>query len=749
MFRKSMYVCVSALLIFIAIPQYALSLTVSTGPMQDYLFKEGKRHFDRGDLIQAQQVWANLFPGKLYGPVSYLLLAQARSAKGEHGKAEFLLKEFLRRHPHTVYSHVAQDALVEALYRQDKPEAKPLLNAMLQKASEKDKPALILRLAELDRRLSHYTDAATGYRKLFVKYPASVEGLQAAERIAWMVFHGKIARMMFSEPEELERANALSAKGRFDLAGAAYHELLKLKPDDKGLKLKMARCLYKDRKDQQAIAMLKEVLKGQVSDKDRMEALHLLSLVYWRLDRDKDFEFCSKALIEKAPIAMKRKALFNLANYHFEKHKFDAALSTFDRLLKTHPDASLASQARWRIAWIRYSEKKFAQAAEAFRNVRQSAATGKLASASKYWQAKSLKSANRPKEAQALLKELAESHPFQYYGLESARQLKAMKVSLNPQRKTERPFPNVKLTLEQSQNHLVAAAEKLMEVGLHEFAFMNLAALPKSMRSSPAIAFLTARAAYGAHQYKIALDVLFSAFGPFMETPPPTAPREFVEMAYPRVLFAETVRLAQKHAVDPHLIWAIIRQESRYDADAVSPAGALGLMQVTPGAAGLAPKKGKVPARAIAEILDPERNLEFGIRVLAKNLSTFHGKLVPAVASYNADIRKVRTWMKRNGKMKQDEFIEHIPFRETRLYVKQVLAGYRAVRPIAQEERPRGPVVGQKGSTGIAIREALFSTDAMRTARYLLCESVTAPTHQRIRCSLVICPVRSGNDTTS
>jgi soluble lytic murein transglycosylase len=677
-FRKSMYVGVAALLILVGIPQYTWSLTVSSGPMQDYLFKEGKRHFDGGDINQAQEVWSNLFPGTLYGPVSYLLLAQGWTARGELGKADSLLKECLRRHPNSVYRHAAQDALVDVLYRQGKPEAKVLLNAMLQKAPEKDKPALVLRLAELDRRQSRYTDAAAGYRKLFVKYPASVEGLQAAEGIAWMVFHSKIPRMMFSEPEELERANALSAKGRFDLAGEAYQALLRLKPSDNGLKLQIGRCLYKDRKDQQAIAVLKEVLKGQVSDKDRIEALHLLSLVYWRLDRDKDFELCSNALIEKAPLAMKRKALFNLAAFHFEKHRFDAALTTFDRFLKTHPDASFGSRAKWRIAWIRYSEKKFPEAAEAFRDVRQPTPTGTLASASKYWQARSLMSAHRLKEAQALLKEEAESHPFQYYGIESGRLLKTMKVSLTPKKKPERPFPDVRLTPEEKQNPLVGAAEKLMEMSLQEFALINLTALPRPMRSSPAIAFLTARAAYGAHQYKVALDVLFGAFGPFMENPPPTAPGEFVEMAYPRVLFAETVRLAQKHSIDPHLVWAIIRQESRYDADAVSPAGALGLMQVTPGAAGLAPQKGKVPARAIAEILDPQRNLEFGIRVLAKNLNTFQGRLVPAVASYNADIRKVRTWMKRNGKMKQDEFIEHIPFRETRLYVKNVLAGYRA-----------------------------------------------------------------------
>jgi soluble lytic murein transglycosylase len=59
-------------------------------------------------------------------------------------------------------------------------------------------------------------------------------------------------------------------------------------------------------------------------------------------------------------------------------------------------------------------------------------------------------------------------------------------------------------------------------------------------------------------------------------------------------------------------------------------------------------------------------------------MSTFKGKIIPAVAAYNADARKVKDWIKRNEKMKQDEFVESIPFLETRIYVKKVLAGYRA-----------------------------------------------------------------------
>jgi soluble lytic murein transglycosylase len=77
-------------------------------------------------------------------------------------------------------------------------------------------------------------------------------------------------------------------------------------------------------------------------------------------------------------------------------------------------------------------------------------------------------------------------------------------------------------------------------------------------------------------------------------------------------------------------------------------------------------------------LLEPKQNITHGIRILAKNLSGFNGRIVPAIAAYNADIRKVRDWVKKNEKMSQDEFIENIPYLETRIYVKKVLAGFRA-----------------------------------------------------------------------
>ncbi len=295
-----------------------------------------------------------------------------------------------------------------------------------------------------------------------------------------------------------------------------------------------------------------------------------------------------------------------------------------------------------------------------------------------YWQASSLILAGKPDEARRLLKEIIVDHPLDYYATESARTLKSLgsKDCVSPT--TVQIFPNTEITKDQLANPLILSAKKLLEQGLPEFAVINLDALSRADRSSPSIAFLLARALHSWGRYQRAQDALVAGFGSMVDNPPENAPGEFVEIAFPRINFSETMKTAEKHSVDPHLVWAIIRQESRYDASAVSPAGALGLMQVMPASAGLIRKNGKVPPKVIEEMLEPSKNLAYGVKILANNLSLFHGKLVPAVASYNADIKKVKEWVAKNDKMKPDEFIESIPYLETRTYVKKVLSGYRA-----------------------------------------------------------------------
>jgi|TARA_Y100001933_G_scaffold195062_1_gene195263 soluble lytic murein transglycosylase len=124
-------------------------------------------------------------------------------------------------------------------------------------------------------------------------------------------------------------------------------------------------------------------------------------------------------------------------------------------------------------------------------------------------------------------------------------------------------------------------------------------------------------------------------------------------------------------------MYGLIRQESHFNPYAVSSADAIGLAQLLPSTAKQVARWIGIKAPTRTSLLEPNLNIRLGTRYLASLLKSFRGSMVLSIASYNAGPDRIRRWMRRHGDRPLDEFVEEIPFDETRLYVKRVLAGYR------------------------------------------------------------------------
>src|SRR5205823_5909954 len=138
---------------------------------------------------------------------------------------------------------------------------------------------------------------------------------------------------------------------------------------------------------------------------------------------------------------------------------------------------------------------------------------------------------------------------------------------------------------------------------------------------------------------------------------------------------------AAEFGVDPLLLVAIVRQESVFDAQALSPAGARGLAQLLPGTAALT-ARGLDVTFYPEWITVPDLNLHLGAAHLQELLQRFGGRVDAAAAAYNAGTAPVKRWLERPGADDPDEFIELIPYQETRGYVRAVLRNrelYRAL----------------------------------------------------------------------
>jgi soluble lytic murein transglycosylase len=158
-------------------------------------------------------------------------------------------------------------------------------------------------------------------------------------------------------------------------------------------------------------------------------------------------------------------------------------------------------------------------------------------------------------------------------------------------------------------------------------------------------------------------------------------PKAVWQIIYPLKYWDLVQRYSEEQSVDPYLVAALIRQESTFNAGIRSPAGARGLMQIMPGT-GSAIAREQRRRYQHSDLYDPDVNVRFGTHYFRKVLNQFGGRVDYALASYNAGPHRVRAWTRSGSNADPEEFIEEIPFTETRNYVKLVLRNEMLYRRI-------------------------------------------------------------------
>ncbi|HBF09596.1 MAG: transglycosylase SLT domain-containing protein [Pseudomonadota bacterium] len=155
--------------------------------------------------------------------------------------------------------------------------------------------------------------------------------------------------------------------------------------------------------------------------------------------------------------------------------------------------------------------------------------------------------------------------------------------------------------------------------------------------------------------------------------------KDNLELRFPKTYKDAVAYQAHKNAIDTGWVFAVIRQESAFRADARSGVGAMGLMQLMPATAQHVSRNigiRSTPTRA--QLLTPDFNIRLGASYLKELSDQFDGSIVMATAAYNAGPHRVKEWRPQDRAMPGDIWIDTIPFRETREYVKNIMT-YQAI----------------------------------------------------------------------
>ena len=164
----------------------------------------------------------------------------------------------------------------------------------------------------------------------------------------------------------------------------------------------------------------------------------------------------------------------------------------------------------------------------------------------------------------------------------------------------------------------------------------------------------------------------------------PYAPRGFWEMAYPRPYEQEVARWADEYGVEPELMWAIMRQESAFQPEIVSSAGARGLMQLMP--ENIADSVLDGVTMPSEDAFSPGTNIKIGAWHIGEVLSYFDRDVILALMAYNAGAGNVEQWLEEPTMKDGDDLLRFIPYGETREYVQRVYGNYLIYRALYAEE---------------------------------------------------------------
>ena len=356
--------------------------------------------------------------------------------------------------------------------------------------------------------------------------------------------------------------------------------------------------------------------------------------------------------------------------------KQEKAIQAFEQASKVARSSSRRQDALWRISLMYYQRQDYPRVVSTLKRLLRVAKVGEKKSAAQYWLARTYEHLQQSIQAQRTFLELSENLPFTYYGQLAQSRLEVPVTKRNPapaQTILVRDRDGVSADL--LNNRRYQKAVELVALELFEEAQDELSALRKRTLSKQKNVSHLISMAHRAGAYDFGIRLAIRHFGYKLRKAEIPLTSDLWLGAYPTG-YVSTIQRYAPSQVDPYLVAGLIREESLYDARAMSQVGARGLMQLMPKTADRVANRIGTKTPEDEELFDAEVNIQLGTNYVGELLNQFNGNVVHAVAAYNAGPAAVKRWIAQYPNVRSDEFVERIAYRETRRYVKRVLGSY-------------------------------------------------------------------------
>ena len=395
----------------------------------------------------------------------------------------------------------------------------------------------------------------------------------------------------------------------------------------------------------------------------------------WTVGRRPEAE---KILNERVSQTIK---LFSYSTYYWllgrieeEKKNTESSLNFLRLALKeTQEDSQLEGQTHWFLAWNLFKSQSYPEAIEHLKWFETSKSDDFTKARAKYWTGISLLKLNEQDEARKTLESLSQFDPLGYYGLMAKRELKeTLKKPLPKENTSDSYFFRRKLQKVYHPEWVTWMHQMGEKEALKNYMNVVAKSYAKSKDQEDDVWLQIFKSYAKAGEY-------LGLFQKLYEIKPQTRDRllkDHPDLLFPTPHLTEIMAASAQFNVEPELIYSIIRQESAFNPEARSPADAFGLMQLLPRVGEKMGKEIDVSVTHYTDLFEPEKNILLGTYLIANQRKRHKGHFISTVASYNASDSAVKGWLTSRGRDSMVEFIEEIPYEETKGYARLIIRNY-------------------------------------------------------------------------
>ena len=553
-----------------------------------------------------------------------------------------------------------------------------------------DQPALLLLRGEAREQSGQQVQAASDYQAIYLRFPLSDEAHDAEEKLNFL--RGTLGSQIspLSLDQQLAHAAAIFAAKKWDDARNEYSQLLPLVSgvESERASLRILECELASGTGPEEISAL------AITDPD-VDAERSYTLANWYRVQLQEPQMAAavEATVARNPTShWAESALFLAGNYYWVQLDRDRAVTYYQRLAEQFPSSSYAGAAQWRVAWTAVL-KRAPQAADLLTQHLRRFPGSPFTPDALYWLGRLAEEAGNLPEARAYYAKLAQRFPNSYFTIASVARMRA--IGAGPAASLDilatipamPPMQSLGGEVPQAAAGRQARADALRMIAFDASAELELRAGYAATGESRLL-LEAAQAAVNAGHCGAAIVMVRQIVPQIESRPLADVPREVWLAAYP-LPFAASIRRWSAHAhIDPMLAAGLIRQESAFEPAAHSPADALGLMQLLPKTARRMARGEKI-RYSHARLFDPDYNIRLGTVYVSGLLKQF-GSVESALAAYNAGEDRVTQWTAGQTYREPAEFVDSIPFTETREYVEIVTRNaeiYRQLYGAAHESR--------------------------------------------------------------